>query len=292
MFRGVTHLALDNKGRLAIPAKHREASRPTATGSSSDRRPQPLLLLYPLAGWEPIQAAADGACRASTRGFAALQRLLVGHADDVEIDGAGRILVPPALRQFASLDKRVVLVGQGKKFELWDERAGWSRQRRRSRSRPAACRRSSTVFRCRMSHGDHVPVLLEEAVAALRIRPDGMYVDATFGRGGHSRLILESLGPTAGSSPRPRSRRRSGARTWSDPRFVFHRAWFSELPAVLDRLGIALVDGVLLDLGVSSPQIDDPERGFSFRARRAARHAHGPFARQHRGGVDRRGRRT
>ena len=63
-----------------------------------------------------------------------LQRLLVGHADEVDMDGAGRILVPPALRQYAGLEHRVVLVGQGNKFELWDE-AKWQRGRRRARSR-------------------------------------------------------------------------------------------------------------------------------------------------------------
>jgi MraZ protein len=85
--------------------------------------PSRCLLLYPRAQWEPIEARlmALSSFNAQIR---ALQRLLVGHADDVEMDSAGRILVPPALRQYASLDHRVVLVGQGRKFELWDE-AKW-----------------------------------------------------------------------------------------------------------------------------------------------------------------------
>jgi mraZ protein len=121
VFRGVTHLALDNKGRLAIPAKHREALLARADGHmvlTAD--PSRCLLLYPFPEWEPIQKRlmALSSFNDKIRG---LQRLLVGHADDVELDGAGRILVPPALRQFAALDKRVVLVGQGNKFELWDE---------------------------------------------------------------------------------------------------------------------------------------------------------------------------
>ncbi len=121
VFRGVTHLALDNKGRLAIPAKHREALLARADGHmvlTAD--PSRCLLLYPSPEWEPIQKRlmALSSFNDKIRG---LQRLLVGHADDVELDGAGRILVPPALRQFAALDKRVVLVGQGNKFELWDE---------------------------------------------------------------------------------------------------------------------------------------------------------------------------
>lgn len=121
MFRGVTHLALDNKGRLGIPAKHRDALAPD--GSSPlvlTADPSHCLLLYPLAEWEPIQQRLMSLSSFNER-IRSLQRLLVGHADDVELDSAGRILVPPALRQFAKLDKRVVLVGQGKKFELWDE---------------------------------------------------------------------------------------------------------------------------------------------------------------------------
>src|ERR1700681_2036109 len=121
VFRGVTHLALDNRGRLAIPAKHREALLARADGHmvlTAD--PSRCLLLYPSPEWEPIQKRlmALSSFNDKIRG---LQRLLVGHADDVELDGAGRILVPPALRKFAALDKRVVLVGQGNKFELWDE---------------------------------------------------------------------------------------------------------------------------------------------------------------------------
>ena len=121
MFRGVSHLALDSKGRLAVPAKHRDS-----LASESDGRviltadPSHCLLVYPLTQWEPIQKRlmALSSFNDKIRG---LQRLLVGHADDVELDGSGRILVPPALRQYAALDKRVVLVGQGNKFELWDE---------------------------------------------------------------------------------------------------------------------------------------------------------------------------
>ncbi|HKE42783.1 MAG TPA: division/cell wall cluster transcriptional repressor MraZ [Casimicrobiaceae bacterium] len=127
MFRGVSHLALDSKGRLAVPAKHRDA----LAGESDGRLiltadPSHCLLVYPLSEWEPIQKRlmALSSFNEKIRG---LQRLLVGHADDVELDGAGRILVPPALRTYAALDKRVVLVGQGNKFELWDE-ARWLEQ--------------------------------------------------------------------------------------------------------------------------------------------------------------------
>jgi MraZ protein len=125
VFRGVTELVLDQKGRLAIPARHRDAI--VAAGGSHlvlTADPSRCLLLYPLAAWEPIQSRLMALSSFDDR-IRGLQRLLVGHADDVELDAAGRILVPPALRRYASLDKRVVLVGQGRKFELWDE-AAWA----------------------------------------------------------------------------------------------------------------------------------------------------------------------
>jgi 16S rRNA (cytosine1402-N4)-methyltransferase len=117
-----------------------------------------------------------------------------------------------------------------------------------------------------MADGPHVPVLLEEAVAALALRPDGTYVDATFGRGGHARRILAALGSSGrliALDRDPDAQVAAGA--IRDPRFVFRRAWFSELPGVLAGLDIGGIDGALLDLGVSSPQIDDPARGFSLR---------------------------
>ena len=136
VFRGVTQLALDAKGRLAIPAKHRDALTPAGDGRlvlTAD--PSRCLLLYPLAAWEPIQARLMGLSSFDPR-IRNVQRLLVGHADDVDIDGAGRILVPPALRRYAALDKQVVLVGQGHKFELWDE-AQWSAQTAQAMAFPA-----------------------------------------------------------------------------------------------------------------------------------------------------------
>ena len=117
-----------------------------------------------------------------------------------------------------------------------------------------------------MSHGTHVSVLLEESVAAMVLRDDGTYVDGTFGRGGHSRAILARLSPrgrVVAIDRDPDAERAAAALL--DGRLVFRRARFSALDDVLDDLAIGLCDGVLLDLGISSPQIDTPARGFSFR---------------------------
>ena len=118
-----------------------------------------------------------------------------------------------------------------------------------------------------MPHGDHVPVLLQEAVAALAVKPDGTYLDGTFGRGGHALRIVNALGPRGRLIALDRDPSAEAvARQWTDPRFHFHRAWLSTLAEVLAREHIDRVDGALLDLGIASPQIDQPERGFSFRA--------------------------
>ena len=117
-----------------------------------------------------------------------------------------------------------------------------------------------------MSVDTHVSVLLAEAVAGLAIQPAGIYVDATFGRGGHARAILDSLGPDGRliALDRDLAAIAAGA-SLADPRFRLVHAAFSEFDAVLDKLGVAQVDGVLLDIGVSSPQLNTPERGMSFR---------------------------
>jgi 16S rRNA (cytosine1402-N4)-methyltransferase len=117
----------------------------------------------------------------------------------------------------------------------------------------------------------HRPVLLQEAVDALAVRADGTYVDATFGRGGHSRAILERLGPAGRLIALDRDPQAvEAARAIADPRFSITHAPFSELASVLDAqlhgTGARQVQGVLADLGVSSPQLDDASRGFSFRA--------------------------
>jgi 16S rRNA (cytosine1402-N4)-methyltransferase len=112
----------------------------------------------------------------------------------------------------------------------------------------------------------HTTVLLHETVEGVLTRPDGVYVDGTFGRGGHSRLLLSKLGPAGRLIAIDRDPEAvAAAGGIEDPRFTIRHAAFADMADELAALGVNQVDGVMLDLGVSSPQIDNPGRGFSFR---------------------------
>lgn len=144
MFRGINSLNLDAKGRFAIPTKYREslksgcASQLVITVDPND----PCLFIYPAPEWQEIERKLmtlptfDPAARR-------MQRLLVGHAAEVDMDGQGRILLPPPLREFAKLNKHAVLIGQGGRFELWDEerwneaRTGWLEESNLERDLPS-----------------------------------------------------------------------------------------------------------------------------------------------------------
>jgi 16S rRNA (cytosine1402-N4)-methyltransferase len=118
------------------------------------------------------------------------------------------------------------------------------------------------------NQAQHRTVLLTEAVDAVALRPDGVLVDGTFGRGGHSRALLARLSPAGrlvGFDKDPEAVAAGLALAAEDPRFAIVHESFADMAEVLAARGIHQLDGVLLDLGVSSPQIDNPERGFSFR---------------------------
>lgn len=119
MFRGATSLNLDAKGRLAVPSRHRDALFTESSGRVVlTAHPHRCLLLYPQPAWEPIQAKIMS-LSSFDRQSSALQRLLVGYAEDLELDSAGRLLISSALRDFAGLEKQAMLVGQGSHFEVW-----------------------------------------------------------------------------------------------------------------------------------------------------------------------------
>jgi len=128
MFRGVSQLSVDAKGRIAVPARYRDALNESCQGQlvvTVDR--DGCLLLYPAPEWERIEQSLMSRPNMNPQ-VRKLQRLLVGHATECDLDGQGRLLLPPPLREFAGLSKRVALVGQGNKFEIWDDDT-WSRNR-------------------------------------------------------------------------------------------------------------------------------------------------------------------
>ena len=129
MFRGINAIHMDAKGRLAIPTRYREV---LGAGADNDLvltidTEETCLLLYPLKQWQIIEEkiqrlpSFDPVARR-------IQRLLIGHATDVILDGAGRLLLPQVLRDYARLEKRVLMIGQGAKFELWSEQL-WEARR-------------------------------------------------------------------------------------------------------------------------------------------------------------------
>jgi MraZ protein len=128
LFRGINPLSLDDKGRMAMPAKYRDYLKGFCAGQlvlTIDR--DRCLLIYPLPVWEEVEQKLIQ-LSSTNRQARGLKRLLLGHAEDCQMDKQGRILVSIPLREFAALNKRVVLVGQGNKFELWDEQT-WYRLR-------------------------------------------------------------------------------------------------------------------------------------------------------------------
>lgn len=133
MFRGITSINIDTKGRMAVPKRYRESLVRQAAADASHQvvvtidTESPCLLLYPALEWEVIESKLQGlpSFNPVTR---RIQRLLIGHATELEIDGNGRLLLPPVLRDYANFDKKLILVGQGKKFEIWDEDT-WNKMR-------------------------------------------------------------------------------------------------------------------------------------------------------------------
>ena len=128
MFRGATKVTLDAKGRFAIPTRYRERIAARCGGqlvATVDR--DYCLLLYPYPDWEDIEQKLVK-LPSLNKQARRLQRLMVGYATEIDIDGHGRILLPRELREFAGLGRQAILLGQGNKFELWDD-ASWNEKR-------------------------------------------------------------------------------------------------------------------------------------------------------------------
>jgi MraZ protein len=123
VFRGINPINLDAKGRVALPAKYRDRVTDRCDGHMVltvhpfDR----CLLLYPLADWEAIESQVNALPNSTSRQARRLQHLMVGYATELDLDAVNRLLLPAMHRDHAELDKRLILVGQGQKFEIWSE---------------------------------------------------------------------------------------------------------------------------------------------------------------------------
>lgn len=122
MFRGINKVSLDGKGRMAMPTRLRDTLQQVCLGNvvlTIDIR-EKCLMLYPLPEWEKVQSTLTGLANVRSE-IRTVQRLLIGHATDLELDSQGRVNIPKLLREFASLDKKLILLGQGNKIEIWNE---------------------------------------------------------------------------------------------------------------------------------------------------------------------------
>lgn len=122
MYRGINAITLDGKGRLAMPARYRAhfAGSAQSTWVVTIDTEETCLLMYPAQAWQVIEEKLQ-ALPSFNPEARRIQRLLIGHATEIELDNNGRFLLPPLLREYASLEKKVMLIGQGNKFEIWEE---------------------------------------------------------------------------------------------------------------------------------------------------------------------------
>ena len=118
MFRGINAITVDTKGRMGVPTRYRSALGSDVVLTIDTE--ETCLLLYPALKWQDIENKLQ-ALPSFNNDARRIQRLLIGHATDIEVDGNGRILLPPMLREYAQIDKKAVMIGQGNKFEVWDD---------------------------------------------------------------------------------------------------------------------------------------------------------------------------
>lgn len=122
-FRGASNLSLDAKGRVVLPARYRELLAEICAGQLvvTIDADQPCLLIYPLNEWEIVEERINALPSGKNKAVRKFQRKVIGFATDIEVNESGRLQLTPPLRNYAQLDKKVFLIGQGNRFELWDE---------------------------------------------------------------------------------------------------------------------------------------------------------------------------
>ena len=129
LYRGINAITVDNKGRITLPTRYRDELQENNGHQLilTIDTDSPCLLLYPLREWQKIEQKIQ-ALPSFNKATRRIQRLLIGHATEVEVDRTGRVLLPPMLREYAHLEKDIVVIGQGNKFEIWNK-ADWQKHR-------------------------------------------------------------------------------------------------------------------------------------------------------------------
>ena len=245
MLKGEYSHNIDAKGRLIIPAKFRDD---LGEHFVITKGMENCLYVYPEAEWNTFEEKLNALPTTTDKKARAFAYFFQGSAADGDLDKQGRTLIPSVLRTFAHLDKEVVFIGMGKRAEIWDK-ARWD-----EKNAEVELNKS---------------VLLNETIEGLNIKPDGIYVDGTLGGGGHAYEVCRRLGEKGsiiGIDQDEAAIEAAGIRLKDfGEKVTIIRSNYCDMKSKLQEQGIDKVDGIVLDLGVSSYQLDTADRGFSYR---------------------------
>ena len=260
-FIGTIEAKVDTKGRTIVPAVFRKVLQELGEERVVLRKDdfQPCLVIYPESTWSGL---VDTMRSRLNRWDPQQQMMFRQFVADVEVqqpDSMGRILIPRRYQQMTGIERSVKVIGMDDCIELWPYTG--SNENRQQRKKMT----NKDTEKIVTADGYHVPVLLNESIDALCLKPGGVYVDVTFGGGGHSREILRRLDPTSRlfSFDQDADAERNVPEGCDG--FTFVRSNFRYLKNWMRYYDIDHIDGLLADLGVSSHHFDDAERGFSFR---------------------------
>ena len=192
------------------------------------------------------------------------KRLILGFAEPIKIDSSNRILIPLSSRQFANIDKKAILIGQGSYFELWDLKS-WNQLINKNQKNKWETPDSITGSFFMNELVEHNPVLLKESINLLVNNKDGIYLDGTFGGGGHSKHILKKIDNNgkliAFDKDYDACMRAS---LIDDERFNIYHDTYANFENILQLNNVKKINGALLDLGISTFQLNDSKRGISY----------------------------
>ena len=252
---------IDAKNRVIVPAKFREdlGERFYVTKGLDG-----CLFVLSEEGWKRLQDKIVAMPMSKAR---QLQRFFFSGAAEVEPDKQGRILIPQPLRDYASIEKDVTFIGTGDRAEIWSTECWTQFNDNLTEDSIAEAMDALSFYRGgQFMAFVHKSVLFNETIDALNIRPDGIYVDGTAGGGGHSGAILERLttGTLISIDQDPDAIAFVSDKFRGNSCSIVRQGQFSQMTEIVNSCGFAAVDGVLMDIGVSSYQLDTPERGFSY----------------------------